>query len=250
MAKKTIKSDDVLDLVLEDRVVNALTVRISDNIMPQIKQMFLEFRADVKSMMQELLVDMIETQIKPLQEKVRGLTENADIMARRMDDMENEARLDYLILHGLSIPSKSDSALVSTNGPQDEIISTVLTYLKDDLDIQLDKRDISLAYKLPRGMHNSHAPIVLKFSQRHIRDLVLKTRRGHKSPHVSPKNMVYINEFLTRKNSELFQLARSLLKHKKITRTWTLGGRVFIRLTDSPDEKPMRIIKPADLELH
>lgn len=253
MAKKALKPDELMDMIMEDRVVNALTTRISDNIMPQIKTTLQEFREDIKAAMQEIVADLKNNTIKPLQNQVLGLVELAESTARRVDELENESRLDCLVIYGLPISTESErtsggSKWIPTN-PQEDITTTVLGYFRENLNLQLDKRDISLAYRLPRGLNKKHAPIVVRFSSRYTRDLTLKTRRATRMDQISPHHSIYINEFLTKKNSEIFMLARTLHKQKKLFRTWTTGGHVYIRRTDKPDEKPTKISTKGDLEM-
>lgn len=238
MAKKSQKSDDVLDMVMEDRVINALSARISATIMPQFTDMLNEFRESMKCMLREMLTEMFEIRIKPLEEEIRALTVKSESASLRIDSLENEIRQDFLVVHGLPQSTKEE----------EDLISCAITYFRDDLGQVIDRQDITLAYSLP-GRQNKPGPVVLKFARRPDRDRILRARRSSKTVHSSPTTQKYINEFLTKTNSELYGQARSLLKQGKIHSAWTMGGRVFIRFTDKSNERPVRILKPDDFRL-
>src|SRR6218665_2736950 len=231
MAKKSQKSDDVLDMVMEDR----LSARISATIMPQFTDMLNEFRESMKCMLQEMLTEMFEIRIKPFEEEIRALSVKSESASLRIDSLENEIRQDFLVVHG-------------STKEEDDLISSAITYFRDDLGQVIDRQDITLAYSLP-GHQNKPGPVVLKFARRPDRDRILRARRSSKTVHSSPTTQKYINEFLTKSNSELYGQARSLLKQGKIHSAWTMGGRVFIRFTDKSNERPVRILKPDDFRL-
>src|SRR6218665_1472009 len=111
MAKKSQKSDDVLDMVMEDRVINALSARISATIMPQFTDMLNEFRESMKCMLREMLTEMFEIRIKPFEEEIRALTVKSESASLRIDSLENEIRQDFLVVHG---STKEEDDLISS----------------------------------------------------------------------------------------------------------------------------------------
>lgn len=229
-----------MDTVLDDKVLSTLSARISENIKPEFRQMLTEFRESVQVMIRELF----EAHSKTVREEHHRLMAKTDAISLRVDALENEQRQDYLVLHGLSTNTGS-----STTTRREDIIAPALTYFNGDLGLAIDERDIALAYRLPSGQLSRPSPTVLKFSSRKVRDSVFNARRSAKSTSTPAKDRVYINEYLTKMNSELSMQARTLLKQKKITRTWTMGGHVFIRVTDKPDEKPIKVTKPGDFDV-
>jgi len=59
---------------------------------------------------------------------------------------------------------------------------------------------------------------------------------------------IYINEHLTKDRASLFHEARDLvIWQKKIQRAWTHNRVVFIRLSDLPDSRPLRVNSASDL---
>ena len=54
---------------------------------------------------------------------------------------------------------------------------------------------------------------------------------------------VYLNEHLTKKNSDIARQARILRKENWIQSTWTSNCKVFIKLNGSPEEAKVLAIK-------
>ena len=69
-----------------------------------------------------------------------------------------------------------------------------------------------------------------------------KTLRGTRG-----NSQVYVNEHLTKRNSEIFAKGRKLFKEKKIAAIWTWNGSVFLKRTES--SRPVRIQELEVLEM-
>ena len=50
-------------------------------------------------------------------------------------------------------------------------------------------------------------------------------------------HQMYINEHLTPTQAEIFAHARSMVKKKQLTATWTRDGRVFVKVRDRDQPK-------------
>jgi hypothetical protein len=57
--------------------------------------------------------------------------------------------------------------------------------------------------------------------------------------------LIYINEALTPKQSELFAETRSLVKKKTLEATWTRDGKVYVK--QNKESSPVTIAKKTDL---
>ena len=64
--------------------------------------------------------------------------------------------------------------------------------------------------------------------------------------HRNCEHPTFINEDLSKPTAELFNHARNLVKAKKIYKTWTSGGSVYVKLSDLPSCKP-KLVKSTDL---
>ena len=58
---------------------------------------------------------------------------------------------------------------------------------------------------------------------------------------------VFINEHLSKKNSEIARAARLLKKNNKILSTWTRNCCVFVKVQDGINEKVLKIHEMTDL---
>ena len=58
---------------------------------------------------------------------------------------------------------------------------------------------------------------------------------------------VYINEHLTKAQATILRDARLLVKAKKLQGAWSSGGNVFIRLSNLPDSRQIRVDDVRDL---
>jgi len=85
----------------------------------------------------------------------------------------------------------------------------------------------------------THRSILVQFANRRIRDSILSARKGLKQYQVGGSR-VFINEYLTHRNAELFAEARKLVKKKVLYATWTREGRIFIKSSESSNDKPKK----------
>lgn len=104
--------------------------------------------------------------------------------------------------------------------------------------------ETSLCHTLPRKDKTKPA-VVLRFVSRKYKVELL--RQGIKLK----GSTVYLNEHLTKKNSEIARQARILKKNNRIKGTWTRNCKVFIQLNGATPEqaKVMTVREMKDLEL-
>src|SRR6218665_1840942 len=77
-------------------------------------------------------------------------------------------------------------------------------------------------------------------------ETILSARKGLKHYQVGGSR-VFINEYLTHRNAELFAEARKLVKQKVLYATWTRDGRIFIKPSESSTDKPKKVTSMSDL---
>lgn len=281
MAKKGVKVDDLIELVLDDRVIDALVTRLTARLTPSLEvtlaarlapsleQLFTnhttKFMATLEATVEKLTTGIVESLCKPVHEKMRSLVEDNNNLRARIDTLENAQRQDSLLIHGLpeatfaevaSNPGGSESG--TRPGDRSDVPATaeshsitertVVSFCRTRLGMEITERDISTAFRIPRGRKEKHRPIVVRFTTRRVRDAAYRARRGLRGDNQPPGDAVYVNEHLTKGNAEIFARARSLLKDRKIARTWTMGGAVYIKRSDSVAEKPQRILSLRDFD--
>ena len=59
--------------------------------------------------------------------------------------------------------------------------------------------------------------------------------------HGKDDNRVYINEHLIVKRAEILSKARKLVKEHKLQGAWTKNGAIFVKISDLPDSRPIRV---------
>lgn len=254
--------DDLVDAVQDDRVLDALVTRLTTVLTPLFRNMLHEFAENFKSTMEQYMekiaTDVVARSCDPLKEKIKLLeTENASIRLR-VDELENYSRMDNLIIHGLpesSYAELSSDSSVSQDTPtqtNQETLKNVLNFCQARLGLDVEKSDISIAHRIPRGKHDKHRPIIVRFSSRQARNSLLAARKSLRTSNSTSSHSgtaaIFINEHLTKSNAHIFSRTRVLAKEKKIHSTWTANGLVFIRRTDSTTEKPKKISSLKDLD--
>lgn len=169
-----------------------------------------------------------------------------------------------LIITGLPETSfaevASEGTPEMTSGSSFATETTVIEFCRNRLGIELSRQDISTAHRI-RGKKDKIRPIIIRFASRRAKDQVYRAKKVLKSSTsvsatastnmlsaaASSGPIVFINEHLTKKNSELLFEARQRLKKKEIFRCWTSGGSVYIKRNDSVEAKPKRIDSLDDL---
>ena len=197
-------------------------------------------------------------------------------LTTRLNMLENSQRQDCLLIRGLPELSysevashidttSSDTDLTSgasdpnrpthgdrsySSGSHTTTVKAVLNLCRDRLGITLNDQDITAAYRITRGRKDNHRPIIVTFRTRRIREMVYQARRELRDKDHSSDNAIYINEYLTKINADIYAHARAMVKDKKLAGTWTRGGLVMFKRTDSEHEKPSRALSIADLKEH
>jgi len=133
------------------------------------------------------------------------------------------------------------SSLAETSAASEKC---VLGFITSVLGVPLSPADISVAHRLRKQKAGlSHAPLIVRFTNRRARNAVFAARKKLSS--YVPAT--FINEHLTKDRASLFYEARKLVKSKKLTGAWSYNGDIFIKLSDTPDSRPIRVNSISDL---
>jgi len=122
-----------------------------------------------------------------------------------------------------SVPGTSPTAV-----SHESVESTFINSCRDSLNVSISRDAISTAHRMKSGPKDMVRPIIVRFTNRRIRDEVYRARKllkrnfthSTQSPNTSrntphDQQPIYISEHLTKPSSELFYLARKLLCDKK-----------------------------------
>jgi hypothetical protein len=187
------------------------------------------------------------------------MLENADIKkqlsacSQRVDELERYSRSDNLIIRGL--PESSAAERASAAPPlhdgatlQDShrsVEASVVSFVKDALKIDIQPTDISTAHRIKAGLKDTTRPVIVRFTNRRVRNLVYGAKKLLKGT----SSRIFVSEHLTKADSDLFFEARKLLQEKKIFAAWTQNGLVHVRLSPDPTTRATVVRTCADLAL-
>lgn len=181
---------------------------------------------------QKTIMDLMD-EIKVLKMQNEEKDKRMDALEQRLADLEQYSRINDLIITGLVIKPRSYAKAVATGGEpteldQESAEQQVVNFLNSK-DININTRDIEACHPLPKRDKRPHA-VIVRFVNRKQKMDVLKQGKKLKGTNV------YINEHLTKKNSEVARQARILKKQKRIQATWTSNCKIFIKLNGAPEE--------------
>jgi hypothetical protein len=169
----------------------------------------------------------------------------------RLESMEAYSRLDNLIIKGLPETSYAEHATHGSASADESlhveshsaVESTVISFCRDSLHIDISPSDISTAHRIRAGGKDKVRPVIIRFTNRRIRDAVYRAKKLLKTA----TKPIFISEHLTKMSSELFYESRKLLREKKIHSTWTHNGQVFVKVSANSTAKPLLIKCQADI---
>lgn len=258
--------EDIIEAFLDDRVKESLKDILKDSIRDIVNQCL---EARLKPL-QDSFQDLKKT-VNLMEKKTTDVEGENSILRRRVDELEAYSRRDNLMIHGLKVSSYADAASVTTSSSQSstaqssgsssdpggasampvesnaETERAVIDFCTRELGVSLSLDDISIAHRLPasrNGPHPGHpAPVIVKFTNSRTRNNVYKARKilGRN------KTGIFINEHLIQRRANVFKEARRLVKIKKLEGAWTVNGVVFIKLSNLPDSRPIRVEEIRDL---
>lgn len=172
--------------------------------------------------------------------------ERFKLLEQRIDDLEQYSRADDLIITGLATKHRSYARVAAgrtdhleDNAPLEELrtLEQQVVQFMNSKSIHLESQQISACHTLPSKDRNNPPTIVVKFANRKYKVEMLKQSKKLRD------TGVYINEHLTKKNSEIARQCRNLRKASKVQSTWTRNGNVFIRQNGTPEQAKVVVIR-------
>ena len=133
----------------------------------------------------------------------------------------------------LSNTQKKTNIIISSStdflNKSDNKKSEFVNFVKNQLNIDIDPYDVVAIHVLPNKNKDIYKTIV-KFHFHETKSKIFKNIKKLKDTNI------YINDHLTKYNSEIFYKARNLLKDSKIKYCWTVNGITFIKKTESSEK--------------
>ena len=125
---------------------------------------------------------------------------------------------------------------------QESSLLAVINYCQNNLNIEVTPNDISAVHRLPKGKYDRVRPVIVRFSNRRVRDQIFAARRRMRPSRTESSSIVYVNEHLSKTNEQLFSKCRMMYKNKQVARVWTWHGTVCVKRNDS------RIVKVLSMD--
>lgn len=267
MSKKAIKPDDIIDSLNDEKVVNALLLKIQDKLSQSILDKLqgnlsatlgniIDDKLDKWKSNNDLKFDSLKSQIcESLNDTINNLIDNKvkaisttfqskiDSLDKRLSHLENLSFRNDIIISGFK--PKKDAPLMES----------VMDLLNVDLNLQLTSKDFNYMFIMknkvsPQSSSQIHLPpVVVGFSSQHLRnDLLAKVKHIRKqklrSDNTSPR--IYYNERLSKSVQEIFYQSRLLVKEKRLLSTWAFKGEIYIKKENT--SSPRRILSVNDLK--
>lgn len=196
---------------------------------------------------QQATLPKLLAEVKQLKSLMKEKDRKIDHLERRIEDLEQNARMNDIIVSGLDIRHRNYSSVAAGKEGEDTSIeeqqsleSQVIHFFKSkNIDIQ---SNISSCHSLSRQDKQTKPAILIRFVAAKHKAGVLRQGKKLKGTNV------YVNENLTKKNAEIARTARSLRKQHKIQATWTRNGKVLIKLNGTPEAKVIMVRDLHELE--
>lgn len=151
------------------------------------------------------------------------------------------SRVNDVVVTGIKIRPRSYARAVAEPSGEPSDLETssveqqVAAYLQGK-GIELDLEHIEACHPLPTRTGRPPA-IIMRFTNRKKKTALLKQGRKLKGTDV------FINEHLTRRNSDIARKARQLKKQGKIQHTWTNNCKIFIKLNGTPEDAKVLVVR-------
>ena len=245
---------DFAEALLDPRVMEALTKALAplrSSIEAALDKKIDSLGATLRALKTENV--HLSEQCKALSLENGQLKQQLSTCSQRVDDLERYTRSDNLIIRGLpensaaeiasAAPSLNDGATLRESYASVE--KSVIAFCKDSLKIDVSPSDISTAHRIKGGTKDTTRPVIVRFTNRKVRNLVYGSKKLLKGA----TSQVYISEHLTKTDSDLFFEARRLLREKKIFAAWTMNGLVHVRFSPDPTSRATTVHSRDDLAL-
>lgn len=238
-------------------VVDAFASALQPTIlvtMTDLKSSIDELRKEIIT--KDSIISCLSVEVNTLKEENDNLSTSLANCRDRLDLLETYTRVDNLIIKGIperyaeAAATNASVGIMANNSHQqqwqpdensDTTMSLVIDFCSNTLGTDIQLSDISIAHRMPKGKHDKMRPVMVRFTNRRIRDTVYRARRKLRG-----SNAIYINEHLTKQNDELFLNCRQLKKQRKVHSTWTWHGISYVKCSES--SRAIKIANQADLD--
>ena len=208
-----------------------ISCKVSDRIKNQLPHSAESIISDVyDSLMVEYSpkFDFIEKQLKSLKNSFMILEERVKKIESRLDDIEQEDRLDSLIFSGVK------------QAPGADVKSCINNIISDKMGVQVYVSELTKVYRFTLPANPTRpdmiGPVLAQFSSKDV------ARKVFAAKSKLAKSGIFVSESLTKKRREILQLARDRLGNHNV---WSDHGRIFAR--SGNDDRTRRLWSCDDI---
>jgi hypothetical protein len=192
-----------------------------------------EFGDIIKSLFNDIMADIVQEAIQPLQARIESLEEQIELISEKSNDNEQYSRRSNIRIFGLETRNSSSEAA-------EDCTKVVVDFCKDELGVDVKKDEIDRAHRVGRPNGNKARALIVKFKSHFSKIKVMKAKRQLKG------KRIYVNEDLTKHNLWLLKQTKEACKGKGYV--YTVDGNIFVKSRDS--DNLIRVRRLVDLEHH
>lgn len=217
-----------------------------------------------KPCLPEGIMDFLKAQFKDVKD---GIAENGEKLEsiksefegrfsqieEKTEQMSNDLSTLTLKCNQLEQSIKNYSVeIVGVPENKDEDLVNVITKIGETMKVNLNENDIDNVFRVKTAnKKNFPEKIIVNFVRLLKKQEFLDKRKIKKSLYArelgySSNSQIYIAESLTKDNNYLSYLARDLVRRKLLFRTWHVGGKIYVKISEN--SKPKKITTASELE--
>lgn len=217
-----------------------------------------------KPCLPEGIMDFLKAQFKDVKD---GIAENGEKLEsiksefegrfsqieEKTEQMSNDLSTLTLKCNQLEQSIKNYSVeIVGVPENKDEDLVNVITKIGETMKVNLNENDIDNVFRVKTAnKKNFLEKIIVNFVRLLKKQEFLDKRKIKKSLYArelgySSNSQIYIAESLTKDNNYLSYLARDLVRRKLLFRTWHVGGKIYVKISEN--SKPKKITTASELE--
>ena len=205
-----------------------------NQFMEQFKQAFINTMKDAEG--QESLRNVMKPLVQENTENIAKLSQvvvrqkqKIEILECEVEILKQQMRNKTIVVNGIAAD------------PKKETVDQVTALCKDKLKINLHPMDIDKVYAIKTNKNNTTGrSIYVSLTTTRKKDEIMKAKKLLRDLD-DDTGIIYINEYLTQKQGELFAKARGLVKKKKLIAAWTRDGKVFVKEEEGGNPKSITI---------
>lgn len=159
-----------MEALCDERVSNALTTKIQERILNEFnvrieakfKELLSEINITIMSTVKEISMELIKDSLLLYKQEINQLNERLHILEQR--SYQND-----LYISGLKTKASEVMEDSSTNQNQSSwnksLEDMVINHINQDLDIQIEKKDINYIFRpMKKNFNNATPPILISFN--------------------------------------------------------------------------------------